>query len=224
VGSVWWMMDDFYFNDSTTGVVDDWIKEIKDDDQQQMVGKAGQQPILGFDNQDRRKNYGLGYENKSTKQEKKDDVLVERMMKQKKKQSSQAAVVDITHGIVEEEILSRASSVGQKRKLSQEETKQNSIVNISTPSQGNQSKGPKPLPIGGADVGNMNGELLLEDTKPKRIKTRSKQKNIRRDKRGTEFKPSHLQIGSKDYQGRPLTKETKAILGLPMKKKPTTRR
>jgi hypothetical protein len=40
----------------------------------------------------------------------------------------------------------------------------------------------------------------------KRKKTRSKQKNIRRDTRRDEFKPEHLRVGSKDYKGRPLTK------------------
>lgn len=38
-----------------------------------------------------------------------------------------------------------------------------------------------------------------------RKKTRSKQKNIRKDNRTDDFKPSHLQIGSKIYSGRPLT-------------------
>jgi hypothetical protein len=175
------------------------------------------------------------YENKSTlKQEKKDDALVERMIKQKKKQHSSPAAVEITHGIVEEEILSRvsSSSVGKKRKLAQEESKQLNSTEDSTPlnppaSQGEQTKAPRPLPIGGeyypGPGGGLGGGEMGEE-RPKRVKTRSKQKNIRRDKRGAEFKPSHLQIGSKDYQGRPLTKETKAILGLPLKKKPSTRR
>jgi len=46
----------------------------------------------------------------------------------------------------------------------------------------------------------------------KRPKIRSKQKNIVKDKR-TE-KPKHLVLG-KDYQGRPLTAETRAKLNLP---------
>jgi len=53
--------------------------------------------------------------------------------------------------------------------------------------------------------------------KRKRTKTRSKQKNIRRDNRAVENKPSHLQVGSKEYQGRQLTKETKTVLGLAKK-------
>jgi hypothetical protein len=52
------------------------------------------------------------------------------------------------------------------------------------------------------------------DGKPKRKKTRSKQKNIRRDNRADDEKPDHLKVGSKEYKGRPLTAETKAILGM----------
>ena len=41
--------------------------------------------------------------------------------------------------------------------------------------------------------------------KPKKHKTRSKQKNIRKDNRSNDLKPKHLQIGSEDYNGRTLT-------------------
>lgn len=40
----------------------------------------------------------------------------------------------------------------------------------------------------------------------KRTKTRSKQKNIRRDKRTDAFKPEHLRLGSEEYCGYDLTK------------------
>eukprot|EP01038_Epipyxis_sp_PR26KG_P008984 gene8984-12117_t len=48
----------------------------------------------------------------------------------------------------------------------------------------------------------------------KRTKTRSKQKNIRKDNRPLEQKPDYLKIGSKDYQGRLLTEATKSVLGI----------
>eukprot|EP01034_Spumella_vulgaris_P021314 gene21314-27344_t len=50
--------------------------------------------------------------------------------------------------------------------------------------------------------------------KVKRTKTRSKQKNIRRDNRSNDDKPESLQVGHWKYMGRPLTKETKSILGI----------
>lgn len=46
-----------------------------------------------------------------------------------------------------------------------------------------------------------------------RKKVRSRQKNIRKDKRSV--KPEHLQIGSTNYQGRPITPETRSKLNLP---------
>jgi hypothetical protein len=63
---------------------------------------------------------------------------------------------------------------------------------------------------------------LSEDTsgvkKRKRIKTRSKQKNIRRDNRPDDQKPTHLKFGSKEYKGRPITFQTREKLGFPEKK------
>lgn len=41
--------------------------------------------------------------------------------------------------------------------------------------------------------------------KRKRTKTRSKQKNIRKDRRADHVKPPHLQVGSALYSGRPMT-------------------
>jgi hypothetical protein len=48
----------------------------------------------------------------------------------------------------------------------------------------------------------------------KRKKTRSKQKNIRRDNRPDTARPEHLQLGSQEYRGRQLTEETRAVLGI----------
>ncbi|KAL3805703.1 hypothetical protein HJC23_005947 [Cyclotella cryptica] len=53
-----------------------------------------------------------------------------------------------------------------------------------------------------------------ENKKYKRKKTRSRQKNIRKDKRSIEEKPAHLVLGNSDYTGRPLTKATKEKLVL----------
>lgn len=53
-----------------------------------------------------------------------------------------------------------------------------------------------------------------EPYKRKRKKTRSKQKNIRKDTRSNEAKPDHLKVDSTDYRGRQLTDETKKRLGI----------
>jgi len=50
------------------------------------------------------------------------------------------------------------------------------------------------------------------NNKRKRKKIRSRQKNIRKDTRAANDKPSHLVLGRSDYAGRPLTKATREIL------------
>lgn len=58
----------------------------------------------------------------------------------------------------------------------------------------------------------------VHDQKPKkkryRKKVRSRQKNIRKDHRSANDKPSRLVPGRADYEGRPLTDETRKRLGL----------
>lgn len=50
--------------------------------------------------------------------------------------------------------------------------------------------------------------------KKKRKKIRSRQKNIRKDHRAENAKPSHLIVGTNEYCGRPMTKETRQKLGI----------
>eukprot|EP01033_Poteriospumella_lacustris_P009518 gene9518-6821_t len=59
---------------------------------------------------------------------------------------------------------------------------------------------------------NADGGDFTAVKKRKRIKTRSKQKNIRRDNRPDDQKPAHLKFG-KGYMGRPITPQTKERLG-----------
>ena len=59
---------------------------------------------------------------------------------------------------------------------------------------------------------NADGGDFTAVKKRKRIKTRSKQKNIRRDNRPDDQKPAHLKFG-KGYMGRPITPQTKQRLG-----------
>lgn len=54
----------------------------------------------------------------------------------------------------------------------------------------------------------------VRNSRPRK-KTRSKQKNIRKDKRPMEQRPLHLRPGDPGYSGRGLTEETRKVLGLP---------
>lgn len=55
-----------------------------------------------------------------------------------------------------------------------------------------------------------------EPRRRKRTKKRSKQKNIRRDKRSMDQRPAHLQEGHESFTGRVMTDETRRHLGLPV--------
>ncbi|KAL3945522.1 MAG: hypothetical protein SGBAC_000421 [Bacillariaceae sp.] len=61
------------------------------------------------------------------------------------------------------------------------------------------------------DVGEVTN---AKKSKPKRRKVRSRQKNIRKDTRAMGEKPKELRVGASNYQGRPLTDETRAKLNL----------
>ena len=61
-----------------------------------------------------------------------------------------------------------------------------------------------------------------QQQKRKRRKVRSRQKNIYKDHRSNEEKPSHLIPGSKNYQGRPITEATRKRLGIPTKSTTST--
>jgi hypothetical protein len=54
----------------------------------------------------------------------------------------------------------------------------------------------------------------LNSRKRKRVKTRSKQKNILKDNRSEFTKPAHLLPGHAEFKGRPLTQQTKQKLGI----------
>lgn len=62
----------------------------------------------------------------------------------------------------------------------------------------------------GNTVYNDNAEGRL-----KRKKKRSRQKNIRKDKRPLDQRPAHLRVGDPEFSGRTLTSATRKALGLP---------
>lgn len=61
---------------------------------------------------------------------------------------------------------------------------------------------------------NDTNEEQTKKSKHKRRKKRSRQKNIYKDKRLAQHKPSHLILGRTEFHGRPLTAETRTKLNL----------
>lgn len=64
------------------------------------------------------------------------------------------------------------------------------------------------------DIGSFGTQGETSRDRPRK-KTRSKQKNIRKDKRPMDQRPSHLRLGDPGYAGRGLSEETRKVLGLP---------
>eukprot|EP00903_Cladosiphon_okamuranus_P018079 g16638.t1 len=75
---------------------------------------------------------------------------------------------------------------------------------------------PTPNPPEGANQASDAAEdgWKVDERRPRK-KTRSKQKNIRKDKRPLEKRPSYLRAGDPEFSGRGLTDETRKFLGLP---------
>lgn len=62
------------------------------------------------------------------------------------------------------------------------------------------------------DAGERSGRT--DEHRPRK-KTRSRQKNIRKDKRPADKRPAYLRAGDPEFSGRGLTEETRKFLGLP---------
>lgn len=135
-------------------------------------------------------NVGLGF------QQKKSEIrnLIHDQSLSKNKKTKTEHDLD-THGIVESDNLSRTLINNPPNIELQHSNSSDIVKNVDY---------------------SMSDTLAARDLKikTKKTKTRSKQKNIRRDRRSANHKPSYLQFGSSDYKGRPLTKETKKIIGV----------
>ncbi|CAM9829412.1 unnamed protein product, partial [Discosporangium mesarthrocarpum] len=82
-----------------------------------------------------------------------------------------------------------------------------------TPKLSEDAHAPVPEPEPTAPGAAVSGDPVPRP--PPRRKTRSRQKNIRKDKRPLDKRPPHLRLGNPEFSGRPLTEETRQRLGLP---------
>jgi hypothetical protein len=228
---------DIVFDENSLSIIDSWIDKKGDDDTQISKHSSKKQadslPSTG--------KAGLGFKGKIEKS--KQDALAVRLEKSKQKKRKVEAADDgpsveddsdgELHGMVEKMPLSKGGSyskgssgfsktVGQKgsvKSLAEQpvNTAATAIKATSTtyPSMPKPQAATKTLDL--ATSKKDGSENIGSEYKRKRTKTRSKQKNIRRDNRPDDKKPAHLQAakeGSEEYMGRPLTDETKKILGV----------
>lgn len=201
-----------FVGDENHSIVDEWMAESKDSVQHTNLTSLKSGDVKS----------GLGYVEDSKKNVKVVDKFAQAMEKKNKNKNKRSREGnnddednEPTHGLVEDMEESR-TAIGafvkksvmkaQKKQKALEDAKaaESQKVAVSAPAV-------EPTPVAQQSS---PSDPSSESVKPKRVKTRSKQKNIRRDNRSAESKPSHLQIGSKEYSGRPLTQETKKLLGI----------
>jgi hypothetical protein len=129
--------------------------------------------------------------------------------------NSTAAKTANQRPIVTEKAIDKADGPTKKQKLSN----QNNANDEISGSSGASASTTDPNSVGtaravGSFGATVEGSIGPDGQKRKRKKTRSKQKNIRRDNRQDTQKPEYLRVGSAEYRGRPLTDATKAVIGI----------
>jgi len=174
---------------------------------------------------------GLGKKVKAGKKDNLEDRLDHRNKQKQKKERNQEGENEYEgplHGVVEEEEISKFST-----KTNNKTTEDTGVLLISTSTNiiatttsddDKQTKKQEYIvakqdtrikeshsSVGNAQIPPTGGEPPLPR---KKTKTRSKQKNIRKDTRPDEKRPPHLRLHVEEYQGRALTKETVSRLGL----------
>lgn len=210
-------MNDVYFNDQSLSIVDEWMGLSKDILQTE---DSGCRNTVTEEEMVNRK--GLG--NKYSKKNHTDDALAVRLRvndKRKKNVENYEQEVDL-HGVVDEEFYdNKISSIAIRKTSNAFKNKskivknQDAVIETSKVSDKLESNIFDSEKINDTDKSNnFEKNLTIDKLKIKRPKTRSKQKNIRRDNRPESEKPNRLWLGSREYAGRPLSQQTKIFLGL----------
>lgn len=217
-----------FHDDAVSNVVDKWL-DLEDLNSGPDANEVALSAAATAGNQ----RLGLGYQ--PAKGSKATDKLAVLKKEKKRKQDAEDYGTEL-HGMVEEDLeesrtkvqsSSRAQVKAQQpaaKKIKIEPTVSKPVPQSQAAPQSSEKK--PAAPSGGLSHFEQSPNLSTISgitDKPKRTKTRSKQKNIRRDNRPDSAKPDYLQMGAKDYKGRPLTPETKAILHLPPKDKSKAR-
>jgi hypothetical protein len=226
----------FFQNDNDDEFIDGWLKDaanVKGDNEEDL-GLATEVRL----GNDARNKFGLGFETggangSAVAQKEHNDALMERIKKRKlaaKEDRKNANKFEDEHGVIEDEMEGRAGVTSKASKFQKKSSAaasvaaggkkaaKKSIVSESNKDNENNTKHNNTDHLNNTNTDNKNKTTEGDAEKPfikrKRPKTRSKQKNIRRDKRDTAFMPEHLKVGSDKYTGRPLTEETKKYMGI----------
>jgi hypothetical protein len=221
------LLRDVYFDDTSSKLVDQWVgasgTSSAEDDIDNIIRKSmfSSNPH-NLSDTTRKPHTGIGYKPNPNKII---DELEQRLLNKKAKRKNEDLSTNEKLRIDDEKEESKLDiilSSKQKAKTSIKRVESSKPSALTSSSSNQQRSIYKPNPnsviqssTGSiTDLNNTDNNNQDTDFKRKRTKTRSKQKNIRRDHREQDKKPIHLQFGSKEYRGRPLSKETKNVLNI----------
>lgn len=215
-----------YFDRTASKIVEQWVQPSGTsstiDDIDNMIRKSIFSTNLS-ESSSKTNRIGIGYKQHSNKVT---DELEQRLLNKKRKSKNygdkdieSTKVMDDEKEETKLDII--LSTKAKSRSISEAKTKaslEDDATIRHTPSSKTKSSD--------QSSGSVHPDTSLNDSTKqyygpirKRKKTRSKQKNIRRDHREQDEKPIHLQFGSKEYRGRPLSQETKRALHIDTVKK-----
>ena len=219
---------DIKYSKDALSVVDEWMSKLGAEDSGVAI-KLSQPQAAEVSESTGKSTLGLG-KKRSHDEIKKDELKqrIEKNEKMKEKKKKQLAdednIIRDLHGVVEmeEESKIRPTKKIQTTTTSSSITKSNykdyiaskitnkaihSSAQAPTKHQPTNDHSKAPHIPSTNELNPTTTSTNTTDTiiKPKKHKTRSKQKNIRKDNRSNDLKPKHLQIGSEDYNGRTLT-------------------
>ena len=202
-------------------IVDQWFQGKVDTNQTIHLNEKKKTPTIIQQNN----KFGLGYSSKTKDQAPKaENEALQKRLQLKRKDHSNNNKSDLNqsvqHGVIEQDFIdgendSRTHFISKKNiktivnpvSNKEKEVKVKKSSSLSELQSESSTNSIDKITIIAANV---------EDTKlgrkRQRTKTRSKQKNIRKDTRTAEAKPSYLQSTSHFYSGRILTDETKKVL------------
>lgn len=198
-------LKDVYYQSNASKITEEWMKSYPSFTESQSDIKELQYSSLG-----NTKNF-------KTREE---EELEKRLLNKKKRNKDKAITSEDNNKINNN---NEDSDIDEVSKIHLVKTKKSKIDSVNSSKQMNTSSNieinrtneNKSIPN---NANTMNNNDIEKPIPLKRKKTRSKQKNVRKDNRANDQKPIHLQIGTKEYRGRPLTEATKKILAIDVKK------
>lgn len=200
-------------------VSEDWTKSIKK--QILSVGKKRRHDNLYGEDDDDNNAADSTHDNSSSDEEEGRTTAVKERKKKKKTvpvvstDASSIAVGDVT---TNDDTKSKKKKKKGKKERAQEKQ---AAQDAESTKEGETAAQSSTTPSAASDKEQTTEEVVTNITeckkpnqKRKRPKVRSRQKNIAKDNRKANDKPSHLVLGRDDYAGRPMTQRTREKLGL----------